>query len=367
MSVSKTGTFAGSQQDWATIQYYSDTYAKYETVTPILQKLSGSEYPALLEEAETILKDSSPQQAELLRTVQEECQEAYQYLQEAHEEDFQSATVQQLAEQITSGLTSDFDKARAIEKYFIEQNFVYDQYYQKPSGTNVDYFLTESKTGVCYEYATAMVLLCRSIGLPARYVQGYNLNEMYKTTFRDKECNYLIKVRDAHAFPEVYISGYGWLSFEPTVPSNEIVQTNRAENQIVTQWGFLLLILVFLAGMIYFLLPRIQEALFRRRLGKLSPSACASAVFRHMRLLLHLSDSTTVQELAQKSAVFYPETALFEALDVLLYQPPQQTEPSISLAEFYQNWADSRTQYLKEQAKKQKQEQKNKNLKAENA
>lgn len=364
MSVSKTGTFAGNQADWATVQYYSDTYARYEAVLPILQKLSGETYLSLLEDAQNLLQTSAPEESALLARVQLECQDAYQYLSDVQEQDFQSDVIKNLAEQITSGLSSDFDKARAIEAYFLNENFIYDQAYQKPVGSNAEYFLTESKTGVCYEYATAMVLLCRSIGLPARYVQGYNLNEMYEANFRGRDCNYVIKVRDAHAFPEVYISGYGWLSFEPTVPSMEILENTQMENQVVMQWGFVLLIFAILAGTIYFLLPRIREALFRKRLHSMPSSECASAVFQHMRLLMHLPDSTTVQELAQKSAPFFSEADLFDALDVLLYHPSQQIEPSISLAVSYQNWADARSQFLKEQAQKAKQLKK---LKAKHA
>ena len=363
MTVSKTGTFAGNQQDWATIQYYSDTYAKYEAVMPILQKLSGQTYLSLLQDAQKVLS-SSPDESALLEQIQQEYEEAYQYFSDIQAQDFQSNVIQSLAEQITSGMTSDFDKAKAIETYFLHENFVYDQAFQKPVGSNAEYFLTESKTGVCYEYATAMVLLCRSIGLPARYVQGYNLNEMYEVNFRSRDCNYLIKVRDAHAFPEVYISGYGWLSFEPTVPSMELLENNQIENQVVMQWGFVLLIFAIFAGILYFLLPRIREALFQKRLRSLPASECASAVFQHMRLLMHLPESTTVQELAQNSAPFFREAELFDVLDVLLYHPSVQEEPSIPLAEFYQNWFTSRTQFLKEQAQKQKQERK---LKAKHA
>ncbi|MBR7083941.1 MAG: hypothetical protein IKI37_02015, partial [Oscillospiraceae bacterium] len=125
-----------------------------------------------------------------------------------------------------------------------------------------------------------------------------------------------------------------------------------------------LLIFGILAGIIYFLLPRIREALFRKRLHTMPASKCASAVFQHMRLLMHLPESTTVQELAQESASFFHEAVLFDVLDVLLYHPSQQEEPSISLTESYQNWANARSQFLKEQAQKQKQQ---KNLKAKHA
>ncbi|MBR4318658.1 MAG: hypothetical protein IKP69_01240, partial [Oscillospiraceae bacterium] len=134
MTISKTGTFAGNQSDWATVQYYSDTYARYQTVTPILKKLSGETYLSLLEDAQKILETSAPEESALLAQVQQECQEAYQFFNDADAQDFHSETIQNLAEQITAGLTSDFDKARAIESYFLDENFIYDQAYQKPKG-----------------------------------------------------------------------------------------------------------------------------------------------------------------------------------------------------------------------------------------
>ena len=56
-----------------------------------------------------------------------------------------------------------------------------------------------------------MALLCRSIGIPARYVTGYLVTEKNSETGR-----YIVREKDAHAFVEVYIAGYGWMTFDPT-------------------------------------------------------------------------------------------------------------------------------------------------------
>ncbi len=361
LTISVTGTLYGNNiRDWNLMQYYSDTYARYSAVQPILQRLSGTDYPALLEEAEEVLHDSAPEQAALLQTIRQECSDAYTYLDTAQKQDMQSEIIRNLAEQITSGLTSDFDKAKAIETYFLDAGFVYDQAFQKPAGSNAEYFLTESKTGVCYEYATAMVMLCRSLGLPARYVQGYNLNQMYAGNFRGRECNYVIKARDAHAFPEVYISGYGWMSFEPTVPSMEMLEDAEAENQNVIRWGYAMLVFALLAGIAYFSMPHIREAFFRKRILRMQAFDSAAAIFRRMRLLEHLPESTTVRELANHSARFYPEPMLFDHLDILLYSHTavSGSVTAAQLAGFYQDWCEKRTQFLKEQAQLRKQQAK---------
>lgn len=123
-----------------------------------------------------------------------------------------------LADSITAGLTSDYEKAEAITNFFYTTGFKYDLTPPKmPRGMDYnDFFIFESKRGICMHFASAMVILARASGLPARYVEGFIADEWNPETG-----NYLIRERDAHAFPEVYISGYGWMVFEPTVEMSE--------------------------------------------------------------------------------------------------------------------------------------------------
>lgn len=72
----------------------------------------------------------------------------------------------------------------------------------------VDYLLFEKKEGYCTYFATAFVLLARAQGIPARYVQGYST--LTKIT------DYQVLSDRAHAWPEAYIDGFGWVVFEPT-------------------------------------------------------------------------------------------------------------------------------------------------------
>ena len=71
-------------------------------------------------------------------------------------------------------------------------------------------FLTESKTGYCQQFATAFAVLARSLGYPTRVVVGFLPGE------RSAQGRYLVRGTDAHAWPEVYFEGYGWIAFEPT-------------------------------------------------------------------------------------------------------------------------------------------------------
>lgn len=80
----------------------------------------------------------------------------------------------------------------------------------------LDYFLLESKKGYCNYFATAFVLLSRAEGIPARYVHGYRIP-------RNSHGEVSVMNTMAHAYPEAYIEGIGWMVFEPT-PSYEVGQ-----------------------------------------------------------------------------------------------------------------------------------------------
>jgi hypothetical protein len=74
-----------------------------------------------------------------------------------------------------------------------------------------EYFLFDLRKGYCDYYATAMVVMARLAGLPARYVVGY-IGENYD----DVTQVYLITADQSHAWPEIYFPNYGWIAFEPT-------------------------------------------------------------------------------------------------------------------------------------------------------
>ena len=124
-----------------------------------------------------------------------------------------SAEVIDYLESITSGADTDYDRLRAIEralsgmKYDSAPGALPDSV--RDSASFLDYFLFESRKGFCSHYATAFVLLANSEGIPARYVQGYLVSVKPGETA-------VVTSDMAHAWPEAYIEGFGWLSFEPT-------------------------------------------------------------------------------------------------------------------------------------------------------
>jgi hypothetical protein len=84
----------------------------------------------------------------------------------------------------------------------------------------VDYFLFERQEGYCDYYASAMVVMLRSVGVPARYVRGYS------ESTRDEGVFHLLD-EDGHAWPEVFFPDYGWVEFEPTGGEPVLVRAAR--------------------------------------------------------------------------------------------------------------------------------------------
>jgi hypothetical protein len=114
-----------------------------------------------------------------------------------------------LAEQVTDGLETPYDKAAAIERYLREIPYNERINEPAPGQDGVDYFLFEVQEGYCDYYASSMVVMLRSLGVPARYVRGYGQGERQAGV-------YVVREWDSHAWPEVFFPGFGWVEFEPT-------------------------------------------------------------------------------------------------------------------------------------------------------
>jgi transglutaminase-like putative cysteine protease len=129
--------------------------------------------------------------------------------------------VRELALSLTADQPTPYDKAAAIEQYL--RTFPYSlEIVAPPRGRDVvDYFLFNLQTGFCDYYASAMVVLARAAGLPARPVLGYASGSFDSINER-----YVVHENDSHAWVEVYFSGIGWVEFEPTAAQPAIVRPN---------------------------------------------------------------------------------------------------------------------------------------------
>ncbi|HEU4772214.1 MAG TPA: transglutaminase domain-containing protein, partial [Candidatus Udaeobacter sp.] len=131
--------------------------------------------------------------------------------------------VHQLARQIVQGSDNPYDKAKAIETY-LRTYYPYDlKVPTPPEGHDVaDYFLFELRRGYCDYYATAMVVLARENGLPARFVSGYASG-----SYDAPNARYVVRELNAHSWAEVYFPEIGWIEFEPTGSQPEIVRPEK--------------------------------------------------------------------------------------------------------------------------------------------
>jgi transglutaminase-like putative cysteine protease len=114
-----------------------------------------------------------------------------------------------LADEITEGLETPYDKAIAVRDYL--RDITYNEQVEAPSPgqDGVDYFLFDIREGYCSYYASAMTVMLRAVGVPARYVEGYSQH------IRDEGVFNILEL-DGHSWTEVYFPRYGWVEFEPT-------------------------------------------------------------------------------------------------------------------------------------------------------
>lgn len=125
-----------------------------------------------------------------------------------------SPEVRSLTEQIISfsGAITPYDKAKAIEQW-LRTNIEYDESISAPplDRDPVDWFLFDIRRGYCNYYATAMIMMLRSQGIPSRMAAGFA-----QGTYQADQQAYQVKENDAHTWVEAYFPGYGWVEFEPT-------------------------------------------------------------------------------------------------------------------------------------------------------
>ncbi|ONF71484.1 transglutaminase family protein [Amycolatopsis keratiniphila] len=115
------------------------------------------------------------------------------------------------AKQLTENESNNFDKAQALWSFFTAQNgFVYDT--KTADATDSDAladFILNGKRGFCEQFASAMAVMLRSVGIPSRVAIGF-------TSGTPKGDHVSISSEDAHAWVEVYFQTKGWVSFDPT-------------------------------------------------------------------------------------------------------------------------------------------------------
>ena len=150
----------------------------------------------------------------------------------------------ELALQIANGYDNPYDVAMAVTRY-LRSNIKYQEYFiDLPNDQDlIDWLLFDKREGFCNYYASAEVIMLRSLGIPARLAVGFAQGETIQNTdlltnFNDELLDksngslnsevdfqiYHVRQRDAHAWPEVYFPGTGWVVFEPTANQEPLIR-----------------------------------------------------------------------------------------------------------------------------------------------
>lgn len=224
-------TFRLAREDYfteAAIPQYSSYYVYYSPAVVndgVVQRLDYDSYAQLLDSA----LDNGVISNARYSALKSELDEVLDY-RNATIDDGVTPELEALAQKITAGLTSDYDKAQAIERWFGEAGFIYDLSFA-PERTGVDYFINESRRGICSDYASALTLLARAAGLTARYCEGF---AMPQECYNESLGVYEITGDQAHAWTQIYIPGAGWLDFDGTRYAGE-----AADDEVPMIWLYI--------------------------------------------------------------------------------------------------------------------------------
>ncbi|HRU97566.1 MAG TPA: transglutaminase-like domain-containing protein [Ruminococcus sp.] len=293
-----------------TFNYTPDVFFTYDYNEQAAARFSEDDYADIVSDAEAFYESDA-----FLRYRETQSNEAKEYLDrlakevafsDKNYEKYQdelldygdSKRIYELAQSITQGLETDYEKAKALEYYFYENNYVYDLEYRKKMGENVENFIFDSKTGVCYEYATAMTLLARAAGIPARYCEGYSVQEAFEG---DESWNvdYTVWLKDAHGFPELYIRGFGWMDFEPTMTDQLEVVERESTTSLLSKAGIILLIAAVIALLFILVSPALIHKLFLMICRKRSPNDTVRGIIKRIYKLHGLNGKKTTHEASE--------------------------------------------------------------------
>jgi transglutaminase-like putative cysteine protease len=138
-------------------------------------------------------------------------------------------SIRLLAEQITAGDDNPYHQADSITQY-LRSEITYQETIEEPPADRdvMEWFLFDYKTGFCNYYATAEILMLRSLGIPARIAVGFAQGD-----YDEEENKFVVREKESHAWPEVFFPGIGWVEFEPTVsqPMQEWIELSDEEGQ----------------------------------------------------------------------------------------------------------------------------------------
>jgi hypothetical protein len=122
-----------------------------------------------------------------------------------------SSQVKALTGRVTAGASSQYAKALDIQRFLTSRHFTYDTSIPRDNSPDaLASFLLDTRRGFCQQFASAMAVMARLSGIPSRVAVGFT-----RGTQRS-DGSWVVTTHDAHAWPELWFQGFGWLPFEPT-------------------------------------------------------------------------------------------------------------------------------------------------------
>ena len=115
-----------------------------------------------------------------------------------------------IADEVTADAGTPYAKARALVDHFTRDGgYAYSTQVITPAGSDPLQSFLDERIGYCQQFAGTMALMAREVGIPSRVVVGF-------TSGNEVDGEYVVQARNAHAWPELWMSGIGWVRFEPT-------------------------------------------------------------------------------------------------------------------------------------------------------
>jgi len=129
------------------------------------------------------------------------------------------ARVKALARSVSGEAATPYDQVSVLEQYLRTIRYK-EGVAPPPAGRDgVDYFLFDDREGYCTHYASALVVMARALGIPARLAAGYSSGE-----YDAEQGVFVVSRSNGHAWAEVFFPEYGWVEFEPTATESQIVR-----------------------------------------------------------------------------------------------------------------------------------------------
>ena len=285
------------------VEYLSESFAKRPAAYTLMRAVNAENWRTLLLDALEYVPAHDSVSSVVLIDAYAAASQA-----QAYAEGVESQTpeaVRALAEQLTAGMESDYEKASAICDYLrISGDFTYSLDFPIKRSDNVETFLFQNKTGVCYQFASAMAELSRAVGLPVRYVEGYAMSEPDKRALSDAD--FAVSTDDAHGFVDVFISGYGWMMMDATAAMTEGGADGKRNVLASLQYSGVVLLIaaVLLLILMLWVIPALREKLFRRRYLANRDAASVQAAFARLRKQWQADPAATARELCEEKSAF---------------------------------------------------------------